>query len=404
MTHVKEAEAHVAVIGLGYVGLPTALMFADAGLSTVGVDVNEAIVAQLSAGQCSINEHDVVELFGQAKTRQNFRAATRPPVAEAYILAVPTPLDKRRKMADLSMLISATESILPVLKAGALVIVESTVPPLTCREIVEPVLARSGLQIGRDVLVAHCPERLFPGNSIFEIINNARIIGGANEEANRRTLELYRHFVKGPCHLTDDVTAEFCKLAENAYRDVNIALASEMATVADQLGISITEAIRLANQHPRVEILKPGIGVGGHCIPIDPWFLAEVAPGDSTLIATARKVNDHRPVAIAGKIRQAVAAVAEPRIGCYGVTYKANVNDVRSSPARIIIDLLRQDGYQVDVYDPVAHVGEAGSLFDFARGKDALAVLVEHEEIARIMENEPDKLLKCLNHPILLRF
>lgn len=402
MAAPPNAEFDVAVVGLGYVGLPTALMLAASGLKTAGVDINEAQIAKLREGLCSLNEEAVVELFHQEKTRQHFQAFTKPPKAGAYILAVPTPVDERRKVADLRALRSATESLLPVLEKGALVIVESTIPPLTCREVVQPILERSGLTVGSDLYLSHCPERLFPGNTIHELVHNSRIIGGVCAESNRRTLEIYKRFAEGECLVTDDVTAEFCKLIENTYRDVNIALSNELARVADDLGISIATAIDFANRHPRVNLLKPGIGVGGHCIPIDPWFIAEVA--ETTLIPTARRVNDAQPGYITRKIRRAVAGITDPLIGLYGVTYKPDVNDQRESPAWHIVRDLEKDGYRVDVYDPVAGIGEAKDLFEFAKGKDALAILVEHAAAVSILQNRRDELAGSLNQPVLLTF
>lgn len=402
MTEEADGKYQVAVIGLGYVGLPTALMFANAGLKTAGVDINEAQVRRLQGGESTLNEEGVVELFNAESTRRNFRAFTRPPKAEAYIIAVPTPLDARRKVADLAALRSATRSLLGVLEKGALVIVESTIPPLTCREIVQPILEQSGLRVGTDIYLSHCPERLFPGNTIHELVHNSRIIGGVCEESNRRTLALYQTFAQGECLVTDDLTAEFCKLIENTYRDVNIALSNELANVADDLGISIDAAIGFANRHPRVNILKPGIGVGGHCIPIDPWFIAEVSP--TSLIPTARQVNDGRPARIATKVRRAVAQIDDPLIACYGVTYKPDVNDQRESPAWEVIHELQADGYRVEIFDPIAGVGEAADIFDFAANKDALVVLVEHTDVRLILETQRQKLTAQLKRPILLTF
>lgn len=404
MNHVPEAECQVALIGLGYVGLPAALMFARSGLKTIGVDIDPKLLAQLRGGVCPLAEKDLIEVFNDGATKENFSVREKPPVAETYVIAVPTPLDPRRKIADLRAVASACESLVPVLRRGALVIVESTIPPLTCREVVAPILERSGLKTGSDILVAHCPERLFPGNVVEEIIHNSRIVGGCNGAATQRAAELYRRFVKGEVMLTDDVTAEFCKLSENAYRDVNIALANELAVVAEKLGIKIGEAIDMANRHPRVNILKPGIGVGGHCIPIDPWFIAEVAPDEAILIATARRINDRQPDRVAARIRQAVAHLADPVLAVYGVTYKPDVNDQRESPAWHVVEILRRDGYRVEVYDPVADLRPGGDLFSFLSGKDALAVLVEHAEIVELLAREPDRLRSSLAHPVVLRF
>lgn len=392
----------VAVIGLGYVGLPTALILAYSGRKTAGVDVNNALIESLQKGICTIQEEAVTAIFQSDETRRNFTALPRPPRARSYIIAVPTPLDKRRKIADLAALKCATRSLVPVLEEGALVIVESTIPPLTCREVIKPIVEESGLAVGKDIFLAHCPERLFPGNTIDELVHNSRIIGGFCEESTRRTVELYQSFAQGECLLTDEVTAEFCKLIENTYRDVNIALSNELATVADELGISIEVAIDLANRHPRVDLLKPGIGVGGHCIPIDPWFIAEVA--DTSLIPAARRINDHRPRVIASKIRRAVAAIHDPFIGLCGVTYKSDVNDQRESPAWEIIHELQADGYRTEVYDPIAGIGDAVSLLDFADGKDAIVILVAHAPFRLVLREARADLVSRLRHPVLLTF
>lgn len=403
MNYVSGAECELAVLGLGYVGLPAALMFARSGVRTVGVDINEQLLGQLRAKHCPLDEKGVSEVFNDATTQRNFSVQSTPPIADAYIIAVPSPLDLRRKVADLKAVASACESIAPVLRRGALVILESTVPPLTCREVAIPILERNGLRAGEDFLMAHCPERLFPGNVIEEIVGNSRIIGGADGEATRRASELYGRFVKGELMQTDDVTAEFCKLIENAYRDVNIAFANELALIAGRLEISIDDAIRMANRHPRVNILKPGIGVGGHCIPIDPWFIAEVATDDAALIPTARRINDRQPERVAGRIRQAVAAIPNPSLAVYGVTYKPDVNDQRESPAWHVVNLLRKDGYQVDVYDPVANAVE-GDFFEFLAGHDALVVLVEHRHIVDLLARDAPGVRAMLGHPIILRF
>ena len=404
MNRVPGAECHVSVIGLGYVGLPAALMFARSGLKTIGVDINPTLLTQLRGGVCPLEEKELIEVFADTATKSNFSVRDVPPVAEAYVIAVPTPLDPRRKIADLRAVASACESIVPVLRRGALVILESTVPPLTCREVVTPILERSGLNAGSEIFVAHCPERLFPGNVAAEIVQNPRIVGGCTEAATQQAVELYRRFVKAEVMQTNDVTAEFCKLSENAYRDVNIALANELALIAEKLGITIGDAITLANRHPRVNILKPGIGVGGHCIPIDPWFLAEVAPDEAMLIPTARRINDQQPERVAARIRQSVAHLADPLLAIYGITYKADVNDRRESPALHVVEILRRDGYRVETYDPVAGLRPGGDLYAFLSGKDALAILVEHAEIVEVLTREPERLRSALAHPVVLRF
>jgi UDP-N-acetyl-D-mannosaminuronic acid dehydrogenase len=404
MSYVPDSEFDVAVIGLGFVGLPAALMLARSGLKVRGVDIDKSLVHKLDVGDCPIGEAEVAALFNEASTAKNFSASTSVPIADAYILAVPTPLHSRKKVADLTALEMATASLLPSLRRGALVIVESTVPPLCCDETVRPILEQTGLTVGKDVFLAHCPERLYPGNVAFEIVNNDRIIGGHDPTATQRASELYASFVKGSLLPTDMLTAEFCKLIENTYRDVNIALANELAMVAERLGTSINSAIDLANRHPRVSLLRPGIGVGGHCIPIDPWFIAEVAPEETSIIPAARRINDRMPQVIAGRIRRAVAKIPDPVIGVYGVTYKPDTNDQRESPAWEVIRALQDEGYNLEVADPVARVGRATSLVELARGKDALVVLVPHDAARLELTQGRDAVLAALRTPILISF
>jgi len=404
MKYVVDSECEVAVVGLGFVGLPAAIMLAKAGKKVIGVDTNDQLVRRLQAGECPINEPSVATAFHDATTKANFTATTIVPVADTFIIAVPTPLHARKKVAALDALQMATASIVSQLRRGALVIVESTIPPLSCEETITPILERSGLKVGTDLLLAHCPERLYPGNVADEIINNDRIIGGCNAAANERASGLYASFVKGKLLPTDMLTAEFCKLMENTYRDVNIALVNELAMVAERLGTSIDAAIDLANLHPRVSLLRPGIGVGGHCIPIDPWFIAEVAPEQTELIPAARRINDRMPHVIAGRIRRTLAGIHDPSIGIYGVTYKVDVDDQRESPAWEIVRLLREDGYRLDVADPIAHVGQAKTLLELASGKDALIVLVPHQPARSELAERRDEILRTLQHPILMTF
>ena len=252
MRYVSDAVCDVAVVGLGFVGLPAAIMIARGGKQVIGVDIDDKLIRRLQAGECPINEAGVAAVFHDAVTRRNFTATDTVPIADAYVIAVPTPLHARKKVADLAALETATASIVSRLRRGALVIVESTIPPLCCDETVKPILERSGLKVGSDLLLAHCPERLYPGNVADEIIHNDRIIGGCNAAANQRATEIYATFVTGQLLVTDMLTAEFCKLIENTYRDVNIALVNELALVAERLGTSIDAAIELANRHPRV--------------------------------------------------------------------------------------------------------------------------------------------------------
>ncbi|MBN1161418.1 MAG: nucleotide sugar dehydrogenase [Dehalococcoidales bacterium] len=394
----------IVVLGTGYVGLPLAIMLARAGYEVVGADIEENVVDAINTGILHLAEEDISKIFQEPNVRKNLRAQKTPCEADVFIISVPTPIDERKRVADLSQVTQAVESIVPYLRSGNLIIVESTVPPLTCRDIIAPIIEKSGMKIGKDVFICHCPERILPGAVFEEIVNNDRIIGGMDKKAAETSREIYASFVKGNLYLTDDVTAETVKLMENTYRDVNIALANEFAAVAEGLGIDILEAIKLANKHPRVKILKPGIGTGGHCIPVDPWFIKEVDPVNSRLIHTARLINDEVPVNITAKIRQALKDIDNPKIVALGMTYKPDTYDTRNSPAQKIIGLLKADGYRVSAYDPKVKGCQYSSIAKIVEGADALVVLVEHKTIRDELEKKETEIKKAMRHPLVLRF
>lgn len=369
----------ITVIGTGYVGLPAALMLAKAGHQVLGVDLNENIVNAINSRVLLIKEDELKALMADPEVHANLRGSTKVEPADVFIIAVPTPLHPRKKVADMEAVVSAVESIAPHLKRGNLVIVESTIPPLTCRELIGPMITKlTGLSVPEDVKLAHCPERILPGAIFHEIVHNDRVIGGVDEDSACAARAIYQSFVKGELYLTDDVSAELVKLMENTYRDVNIALANEMAQVAETLGVDAEQAFSLANKHPRVKYLRPGIGVGGHCIPIDPWFIKEVDPINTKLIEVARRVNDERPSRVAAKVRKALAGVVSPRIVAIGASYKPDTEDCRESPASEVVRLLHEDGYSVEHYDPLIEGMEYACLCDVARGADMLIVLVPH--------------------------
>ena len=254
-----------------------------------------------------------------------------------------------------------------------------------------------------DMYVAHCPERILPGNVFQEIVSNDRVIGGMNEKAAELAKNLYSSFVTGELYITDDVTAEFCKLVENTYRDVNIALANEIDQVSETLGVNSQEVIDLANKHPRVNLLKPGIGVGGHCIPLDPWFIKQVDPENTSLIFTARAINQSRPQKISAKIRRMLKDIKDPKIVALGLTYKPNTYDTRESPAMEIIEGLRAEGYHIEAYDPFVEDYGYADLVEVVKGKDCLVVLVEHDEIRRDLENNLEEIKSKMKNPIIFR-
>ena len=341
----------ICVLGLGYIGLPTASTFATHGIKVVGFDNNPQVVERLNAGELHIYEPGLRTLVQAALRSGNLIIDSKPQPADAFIIAVPTPF-KDEKKADMQYVVSAAESIVPHLRKGNLVVLESTSPPRTTVDIVQPILERSGLKAGADFYLAYSPERVLPGQILREMIENARVIGGIDPVSAQAGHDLYTVFVRGEIVMTDATTAEMCKLMENTYRDVNIAIANEFARLADHFGVDIWEAIALANRHPRVRILNPGPGVGGHCISVDPWFLVEAAPEISPLIHTAREVNDSQPAFVVDLVRRAIGSLNAVNIGALGLAYKSDVDDLRESPAIEICHLLANEGACVTAYEP----------------------------------------------------
>ena len=338
----------VAVIGLGYVGLPTAAILANRGVDVLGVDVNVKTVERINRGQVHIVEPDLDIMVRGAVQAGKLRAATTPEAADAFIIAVPTPF-KGIHTPDLSYIEQAAASIAPALKKGDLVVIESTCPVGTAEKVSGWLAdARADLSFPRtgtdapDVSVAHSPERVLPGRVLIEMVQNDRIVGGLTERCTRRAMDLYGLFVSGSIMPTDATTAELVKLAENAYRDVNIAFANELSRVSDTLGLNVWDVIDLANHHPRVDILNPGPGVGGHCIAVDPWFIVDSAPDVTPLIQAARGVNDAKPLAVVDAALKALDETGAKAIACLGLSYKADIDDLRESPAVDIVTLLAE--------------------------------------------------------------
>jgi len=346
----------VCVIGLGYIGLPTATVLANKGFRVHGVDINEKAVELINNGKVHIYEPDLDKMTKNAIESGNLKASVLPEKADVFIIAVPTPFTENHK-PDLTYVEQATRSIAPYLEPGNIVILESTSPVGTTEKVAKWILEeRSDLSIDENsknrIFVAHCPERVLPGKILKELIENDRIIGGINEESTKRTVEFYKNFVKGKILETNARTAELSKLAENAFRDVNIAFANELSMICEELNINVWELINLANHHPRVNILQPGPGVGGHCIAVDPWFIVDVAPETAKLIRTARMVNDSKPYFVIEKIKEATKNLQNPTIACLGLAFKANVDDLRESPAVKIVKELST------IYDQTIYVAE----------------------------------------------
>ncbi len=385
----------ICVLGLGYIGLPTATMFAAHGIEVHGVDINPRVVESLQAGKIHIHEPGLQSLFEEAIKSGRLTVSSQPVEADAFIIAVPTPFQHEKfgehngirfKLADMRAVTSATEAILPVLRKGNLVILESTSPPRTTVKLVAPILTRSTLQAGTDFHLCYSPERVLPGQILRELVDNARVIGGITPESARAGRDLYATFVKGEIHETDATTAEMVKIMENTTRDVNIAIANEFARLAEKFGVDVWEAIRLANLHPRINILNPGPGVGGHCISVDPWFFVEAAPEFSSLIYQARKVNDEQPNFVVEKVRRAIGELKNKKIAALGLAYKPDVDDLRESPAVEVIHLLQKEGAIVHAWEPFAPnaklegVDMASDLDSALKDADAILLLVSHSQ------------------------
>ena len=338
----------ICVVGLGYIGLPTAAMLASSGHEVVGVDVSEKVLAAIRAGEAHFNEPDLQMLLTAAIDTGRLRVETRPEEADFFIIAVPTPIHPN-SAPDMRYVEAAAASIAPVLRPGSTVILEST-SPVGATEAMGAAMAeaRPDLRFPRyqqesedaDVAVCHCPERILPGQMVRELVSNDRIIGGLSPQCGEKALALYQSFVRGSCYLTDARVAELSKLTENAYRDVNIGFANELSMICDRLGVDVWQVRELANRHPRVSILEPGAGVGGHCIAVDPWFIVHSAPEEARLIRTARVVNDDKPSRIVKRIIALAGRFKAPVVACYGLTYKPDVDDVRESPALEIVEAL----------------------------------------------------------------
>tara|TARA_A100001391_G_scaffold46046_2_gene27130 strand:- start:6884 stop:8152 length:1269 start_codon:yes stop_codon:yes gene_type:complete len=350
----------VCTVGLGYIGLPTAAMLASRGHEVIGLDVKQDVVDLINAGQAHFQEPDLQMLLSAAVETKRLRATTEPEPADYFIIAVPTPMVDQAP--DMSFVEGAARTIAPVLAKGNVVILESTSPVGSTERLAEIFAQeRPDLTFPRyrdedgsaDVALCHCPERILPGQMLRELVSNDRIIGGLTLDCANKAARLYQSFVMGTCYVTDSRVAELCKLSENAYRDVNIAFANELSIICDKLGTDVWQVRELANQHPRVNILMPGAGVGGHCIAVDPWFIVDSAPEEARLIRMAREVNDDKPHRVVAQVERLANRFKVPTIACYGITYKPDVDDVRESPAMEIVEAVAAlDGAQVLVVEP----------------------------------------------------
>ncbi|MFN9377487.1 MAG: UDP-N-acetyl-D-mannosamine dehydrogenase [Novosphingobium sp.] len=396
----SDTKPSVCVVGLGYIGLPTAAIVARAGCQVHGVDVTQSVVDTISRGEIHIEEVDLDGLVQGVVARGLLKASTEVAPADVFIIAVPTPFDANHA-PDIAYVLAAGEAVAKVLKSGDTVILESTSPVGTTEALRDLIAARRpdlkcpGLTTDiPDLSISYCPERVLPGRILEELTNNDRSIGGITPRCARKALSFYKLFVRGECVVTDSRSAEMTKLVENGYRDVNIAFANELSIVADQMGLDVWEVIRLANRHPRVNILQPGPGVGGHCIAVDPWFIVHGAPEHTPLIRTARGVNDGKIHHVIARAEALIAANPTARVACLGLAFKANIDDFRESPARLVaVTLARKFGSRIKVVEPYAaalpkeFAGTEAELIDLDTAleqTEILLVLVDHDQFKAV--------------------
>lgn len=373
----------ICVVGLGYIGLPTAAMLANCGYDVVGVDTNKEVLDNLNKGKIIIEEPYLDELVKKVVSNKKLIGINTPCEADVFIIAVPTPINENKK-ADMRYVINATNSIVSYVKKGDIVILESTSPVGTTTEIIKPILEKIDLEIGKDIYVGYCPERVIPGKILKELVENHRVVGGINEESAIKIAKIYKSFVKGHIYTTDTKTAEMTKLVENTFRDVNIALSNELLKICDNININVWDVIEYSNKHPRVNLLNPGPGVGGHCLAVDPWFLVESSPNLSNIIKLSRITNDSMPSYMFYSIEKLINSKKESKnkkITILGITYKPNVDDIRESPIIELIKILKENNYEISIYDPYVknYPGIENNLMKSVQGSELLVIGVNHD-------------------------
>ena len=390
----------INVVGLGYIGLPTALAMASHGLEVVGTDYNKELVATLNAGKTTFEEDGLDELFAKA-VEQGIQFTTEYISTDMYIVSVPTPYEKANKKIDPSYVVKAVQSVMDVCPKGAIVVIESTVSPGTIDRYVKPVIEENGFVLGEDINIVHAPERILPGNMIYELKHNSRTIGADDKAIGEKVKAVYESFCEAEIVVTDIRTAEMTKVVENTYRDINIAFANELTKICRSDNMDVYEIIRIANKHPRVNILQPGPGVGGHCISVDPWFLVGDYPGLANIILAARKINDSMPEFVLKRISQIMdenGIKDVSKVGLYGLTYKEDVDDVRESPTLQMLECMKKHlAYGVKVYDPYVTkdiVDNQYHDFDaFINDVEIVVLLVAHQEIKDNMDKIKGKII-----------
>lgn len=390
----------INVIGLGYIGLPTALMFAKSGNEVIGTDLNERLVNSLSDGKLTFEENGLEDLFSAA-VESGIKFTTEYQKTDTYIVAVPTPYINSSKKLDPKYVIAAVNRVLDVCEKGAVIIIESTISPGSIDKYVRPEIEKRGVAIGDEIHLVHAPERIIPGNMIYELEHNSRTVGADDSQVGERVKELYSSFCKSEIVVTDIRSAEMSKVVENTYRDVNIAFANELAKICREDNMDVYEIIRIANKHPRVSILQPGPGVGGHCISVDPWFLVGDYPDLTNLILTARKINDSMPTHVLGRIRDIMREhniTDISKIGIYGLAYKENVDDTRESPTLQLLERMDEHlAFGVKVYDPFIKERMVDHQFmnfeDFLNEIEILVIITAHDHIKNNLDLVKNKLI-----------
>lgn len=391
----------VNVIGLGYIGLPTALMLAAHGMEVVGTDYNKELVDTLNQGKTTFKEDGLEELFQEA-IQKGIKFSHEYQKTDMYIVSVPTPYDEFSKKVDASYVVAAVKNVMEVCQKGAIVVIESTISPGTIDRYVRPVVEEKGFVIGESINLVHAPERIIPGNMVYELVHNSRTIGADSKEVGQKVKDIYASFCQGEIVVTDIRTAEMTKVVENTFRDINIAYANELAKICRSDNMDVYEIIRIANKHPRVNILSPGPGVGGHCISVDPWFLVGDYPGLANIILAARKINDSMPEFVLERVHDIMKERGMSdvsRVGLYGLTYKENVDDMRESPTLQMLESMEKHlcGNLVKVYDPFISDDVVPNQYhdfeNFLQDIDFIVILVAHDEIRDNMEKIKDKII-----------
>ena len=374
----------LCTMGLGYIGLPTSLMFAKHGVDVVGVDMVPEIVDTLNSGHIHIEEPGLAEMLSEVVAKGKFRASLTPEEADVFLIAVPTPNnDDAYKSCDLTYVLNATKQVLPFVKKGTTIIVESTIAPRSMEDFVAPLVEKEGFKVGEDVYLVHCPERVLPGQIFYELEHNNRVVGGITEACTNAGAKVYETFVKGEIIRTNASTAEMSKLMENTFRDVNIALANELAKVCNSLDINVLDVITMANKHPRVNIHQPGPGVGGHCLAVDPYFIVAKSPDLAKIINLSRETNVSMPEYIVECVKTLTENIQSPKIAVFGLAYKGNVDDLRESPAIEIAELLKNEkNIEVACHDPHVKSGKFAvvSAEEAVRDAHLVLVLTDHNE------------------------